>query len=218
MPLLPVPQPFSLELTTARFRAFGLDRATVWADGALYRAVGGRELRIGPADGGVEIDPLDAETEPVVRQLLGFEFDLVAFSAWASGEERLAPLEHFAPPLVLAHVVAAEHDGAGLAVFVTVASNAPFEGARGPVPNLDRILLCAELLALEYLAHVGPHHGPQFGREKRLDVILAEHFVPRPPVNALRFRVPFEDAVIRADDDNDTADRAHEVLQARVGR
>ena len=92
MPLLPAPQPFSLELTAARFRAFGLDRATVWEDGALYRAVGGRELRIAPADGGVEVDPLDAETEPVVRRVLGLDFDLVAFSAWAAGVEELAPL------------------------------------------------------------------------------------------------------------------------------
>lgn len=92
MALLPVPQPFSLELTTARFRAFGLDRATVWEDGALYRVVGGRELRIGPADGGVEVEPLDGETEPVVRILLGFDFDLVAFSAWAAGDELLASL------------------------------------------------------------------------------------------------------------------------------
>jgi len=90
--LLPVPQPFSLELTTARFRAFGVDRATVWEDGALYRAVGGRELRVAPADGGVEVDPLDAETEPVVGKLLGFDFDLVGFSAWAAGDELLAPL------------------------------------------------------------------------------------------------------------------------------
>ena len=30
--------------------------------------------------------------EPVVRKLLGFDFDLVAFSAWAAGEEVLAPL------------------------------------------------------------------------------------------------------------------------------
>jgi 3-methyladenine DNA glycosylase/8-oxoguanine DNA glycosylase len=89
---LAAPEPFSLELTTARFRAFGLDRATVWEDGALYRVVGGRELRIAAANGGVEVEPLDAETEPVVRTLLGFDFDLVAFTAWATGEERLAPL------------------------------------------------------------------------------------------------------------------------------
>ncbi len=57
----------------------------------LYRAVGGREVRIAAANGGVDVDPLDAETEAVVRKLLGFEFDLAAFSSWAA-EERLAPL------------------------------------------------------------------------------------------------------------------------------
>ena len=92
MTLLPVPQPFDFELSTARFRAFGLDRATVLADGALYRAVGGREVRIAAAEGGVDVDPLDAETEAVARKVLGFEFDLVGFSAWAAGEARLAPL------------------------------------------------------------------------------------------------------------------------------
>jgi DNA-3-methyladenine glycosylase II len=49
-------------------------------------------VRIGPADGGVEVEPLDAETEPVVRKLLGFDFDLVAFAAWAADEEPLAPV------------------------------------------------------------------------------------------------------------------------------
>jgi 3-methyladenine DNA glycosylase/8-oxoguanine DNA glycosylase len=89
---LAAPEPFSLELTTARFRAFGLDRATVWDDDALYRVIGGREVRIAAADGGVDVEPLDAETEPVVRRLLGFEFDLVGFSAWAAADELLAPL------------------------------------------------------------------------------------------------------------------------------
>jgi 3-methyladenine DNA glycosylase/8-oxoguanine DNA glycosylase len=89
---LAAPEPFSFELTTARFRAFGLDRATVWEDGSLYRAVGGREVRIAASDGGVDVEPLDAETERVVRKLLGFDFDLVEFSAWASGHRELAPL------------------------------------------------------------------------------------------------------------------------------
>ena len=92
MALVETPEPFDFELSTARFRAFGLDRAHAWEDGALYRAVGGREVRVAAADGGVEVEPLDAETEPLVRKLLGFDFDLVAFSAWASGDELLAPL------------------------------------------------------------------------------------------------------------------------------
>jgi 3-methyladenine DNA glycosylase/8-oxoguanine DNA glycosylase len=90
--LVEIPEPFDFELSTARFRAFGLDRATVWEDGALYRLVGGREVRIAAADGGVDVEPLDSEAAAVARQVLGFDFDLVAFSAWAGGEERLAPL------------------------------------------------------------------------------------------------------------------------------
>jgi DNA-3-methyladenine glycosylase II len=86
------PEPFDFELSTARFRAFGLDIATVWEDGALYRAVGGREVRIVAAEGGVDVEPFDAEIEPVVRKVLGSDFDLVAFSAWAAGDETLAPL------------------------------------------------------------------------------------------------------------------------------
>jgi 3-methyladenine DNA glycosylase/8-oxoguanine DNA glycosylase len=64
----------------------------VWEDGALYRAVGGREVRIAAAEGGADVEPLDPEVEAVIRKVLGFEFDLVAFSAWAAGEEELAPL------------------------------------------------------------------------------------------------------------------------------
>jgi DNA-3-methyladenine glycosylase II len=49
-------------------------------------------VRITAAEGGVEVDPFNRETEAVVRKLLGFDFDLVAFSAWAAAEEELAPL------------------------------------------------------------------------------------------------------------------------------
>lgn len=52
----------------------------------------GRELRIAAAPGGVDVEPLDAETEPVVRRLLGLEFDLGAFYAWASADSLLTPL------------------------------------------------------------------------------------------------------------------------------
>ena len=103
MASLAVPGPFDLALTTERFRAFGIDQATVWHEGGLYRAVGGRELRIEPAPGGVDVEPLDPETEPVVRTVLGLAFDLEAFYAWAAGDEVLGPatrrLRGFRPSL-----------------------------------------------------------------------------------------------------------------------
>ena len=92
MAFLAVRGPFDLALTTARYRAFGPDLATLMIDGALWRAVGGREVRIAAAPGGVDVEPLDAETEPVVRALRGLAFELEPFYAWAAGEPELAPL------------------------------------------------------------------------------------------------------------------------------
>jgi 3-methyladenine DNA glycosylase/8-oxoguanine DNA glycosylase len=103
MTLVAVPAPFDFALTTERFRAFGIDRANVWHEGGLHRVVGGREVRIEAAPGGVDAEPLDAETEPVVRALLGLVFDLEGFRAWAAGDEVLAGvaprLAGFRPPL-----------------------------------------------------------------------------------------------------------------------
>ena len=92
MAFLAVPDPFDFALTTERYRAFGVDRANLWHEGGLHRVVGGREVRIEAAPGGVDVDPLDAETEPVARALLGLAFDLDAFSTWAAGDEVLAGL------------------------------------------------------------------------------------------------------------------------------
>ena len=89
---LRIAAPFELALTTARFRAFGIDRANVWHEGGLHRVVDGRELRIEAAAGGVDVEPLDAETEPVVRELLGLEFELEPFYAWAAGMPELVEL------------------------------------------------------------------------------------------------------------------------------
>jgi len=95
--------PFDFALTTERFRAFGIDRANVWHEGGLHRVVDGRELRIEAAPGGVDVEPLDAETEPVARALVGLAFDLEGFRAWAAGDEVLAVvaphLAGFRPPL-----------------------------------------------------------------------------------------------------------------------
>ncbi len=79
MAFVAVPQPFDFELTTERFRAFGPDLANLWYEGGLHRVVGGREVRIEPAAGGVDVDPLDDEIERVVLKLLGAEFDLESF-------------------------------------------------------------------------------------------------------------------------------------------
>ena len=69
----------------------------------MHRVVGARELRIEPAPGGAAVDPLDPETEPVARALLGADFDLGPFYEWAQDDEVLrvlvTRLAGFRPPL-----------------------------------------------------------------------------------------------------------------------
>jgi DNA-3-methyladenine glycosylase II len=86
------PEPYAFELSTARYRAFGTDLANLWHEGGLHRVVDGQEVRITGAPGGVDVEPLDAEIEPVVRRLLGAEFDLDEFYGFADGEPVLADL------------------------------------------------------------------------------------------------------------------------------
>ena len=103
MAFLAVPGPFDFALTTERFRAFGVDRVNLWHEGGLHRVVDGREVRIEAAEGGVDVEPLDADTEPVVRRLLGLPFDLDGFYTWAAEDDVLAGivprLAGFRPPL-----------------------------------------------------------------------------------------------------------------------
>lgn len=84
MALLAVPGPFDFALSTERFRVFGVDRALVWHEGGLHRVVDGREVRIEPARGGVDVTP-----PADVSHLLGLPFDLDAFYEWAHGDEVL---------------------------------------------------------------------------------------------------------------------------------
>jgi 3-methyladenine DNA glycosylase/8-oxoguanine DNA glycosylase len=91
-------------VSTERFRAFGPDLANLWREGGLHRVVGGREVRIEAAPGGVHVEPLDTRVEPEVLTLLGGPFDLAAFSAWARSADKIirrlaARLAGFRPPL-----------------------------------------------------------------------------------------------------------------------
>jgi DNA-3-methyladenine glycosylase II len=81
--LLPIPEPYDFAFSTERFRRFGPDVANLWHEGGLHRVVGGREVRIEAAAGGVDVEPLDDEIAAAVGKLLGLEFDLDAFERFA---------------------------------------------------------------------------------------------------------------------------------------
>lgn len=92
MTLLPLPEPYDFELSTERFRAFGPDIANLWYEGGVHRVVGRREIRIEASRGGVDVEPLDDETDPVARAVVGAGFELDPFYAWAKGDEVLREL------------------------------------------------------------------------------------------------------------------------------
>jgi DNA-3-methyladenine glycosylase II len=95
--LLPIPAPYDFELSTARFRDFGTDGATVLHEGGLHRVVAGREVRVTAADGGVEIAPSSEESAREIGRLLGVPFDLAAFKAWAADDPVLGPIVEALP-------------------------------------------------------------------------------------------------------------------------
>jgi DNA-3-methyladenine glycosylase II len=90
--VLTLPEPYDFELSTERFRAFGPDLANLWYEGGVHRVVGGREIRIEAAPGGVDVEPLDEETEPAARAVVGAEFELEPFYEWAEGVDVLREL------------------------------------------------------------------------------------------------------------------------------
>jgi DNA-3-methyladenine glycosylase II len=103
MSLLRFPEPYDFEVSTGRFRAFGTDLANRIEGEVLIRAVRGREVRIQARPGGVDVEPLDEDTRPIVAHLLGRPFELAPFYAWAARDRILAPvverLRGFRPPL-----------------------------------------------------------------------------------------------------------------------
>ena len=101
--LLHVPEPYDFALSTERYRAFGTDLANLWHEGAFYRVVRGREVRISSAPGGVDVVPLNVAIGADVRTLLGTMFDLSAFERFAEEDPVLArlvvALRGFRPPI-----------------------------------------------------------------------------------------------------------------------
>jgi 3-methyladenine DNA glycosylase/8-oxoguanine DNA glycosylase len=98
-----LPEPFDFELSTERYRAFGVDLANLWHEGGLHRVFDGRELRIEPGEGGARFEPGEPTLTEPVRRYLGAPFDLDAFTAFAATEPVLARLVEglrgFRPPL-----------------------------------------------------------------------------------------------------------------------
>ena len=98
-----LPEPFDFWLTTERFRAWGTDLANLWHEGGVHRVFDGVEVRIEPADSGVEIEPAAAEIGLQVARYLGAPFDLESFAAFAASDSVLArlveELSGFRPPL-----------------------------------------------------------------------------------------------------------------------
>lgn len=98
-----LPEPFDFCLTTERFRAWGADLANLWHEGGVHRVFDGVEVRIEPADGGVEVTPRSDMAPDRVRRYLGAPFDLEGFAAFAASDPVLArlveELRGFRPPL-----------------------------------------------------------------------------------------------------------------------
>ena len=103
MTFLALPEPYDFDVSTERFRAFGVDLANLWHEGGLYRVIAGKDVRIEPAPGGVEVTPYDEAIHAEVELLLGVPFDLRSFYAWVAADPVLGPialrLQGFRPPL-----------------------------------------------------------------------------------------------------------------------
>jgi 3-methyladenine DNA glycosylase/8-oxoguanine DNA glycosylase len=90
--LLRLPEPYDFELSLGRYRRYGTDLSHRLVDGTLFRAVGGREVRIVARPGGVDVEPHDGATLAEVGRMLGLPFDLDAFSDWAAQDPVLGQI------------------------------------------------------------------------------------------------------------------------------
>ena len=158
--LLEIPEPYDFSLSTARFRDFGSDRATVWHDGGLHRVVAGQEVRVTAATGGVSIEPGSPEAAAEVGHLLGLPFDLDAFRGWAVRDDELGRIAK------------------ALAGFRPTLSPDPFEALVIAITTQQISLQAAAAIRANFVERFGIRHGQAwaFPTRERMREARPSHF------------------------------------------
>ncbi len=159
---LAIPRHYDFELSTVRFRDFGSDGATVWHDGGLHRVVGGREVRVTAADGGVAIEPWSAEVAAEIGRLLGLPFDLEAFRAWAAADTVLSEIVEM------------------LAGFRPTLNPQPFEALVVAITTQQISLRAAAAIRGNLVRRYGVQHSVawEFPTRERIRELRPRHFTP----------------------------------------
>ena len=160
--VLGIPQPYDFALSTTRFRDFGTDGATVLHEGGLHRVVEGREVRVTPAPGGVEIEPWSEAAAAEIGHLLGLPFDLGPFHEWARADT------------VLAGVLDA------LPGFRPTLNPRPFEALVVAITTQQISLQAAAAIRGNFVARYGVEHEQawEFPTRERVRTLRPRHFLP----------------------------------------
>jgi len=160
--VLRIPQPYDFALSTARFRDFGTDGATVLHEGGLHRVVAGREVRVTANRGGVQIEPWSNDAVPEVARLLGVPFDLAPFHAWAAEDA------------VLGSIVEA------LGGFRPTLNPQPFEALVVAITTQQISLRAAAAIRGNLVRAYGVKHDVawEFPTRERIKELRPRHFTP----------------------------------------
>ena len=158
--LLSIPEPYDFELSTARFRLFGSDRATVWHEGGVHRVVAGQEVRVTAAPGGVSIEPGSPEAATEIGHILGLPFDLDVFRSWAARD------------VVLGRIVAA------VPGFRPTLSPNPFEALVIAITTQQISLHAAASIRANFVERFGVRHDHAwaFPTRERMREARPRHF------------------------------------------
>ena len=160
--LLRIPGPYDFELSTARFRDFGTDGATVLHEGGLHRVAGSQEVRVSAAPGGAEVMPGSDEAAKEIGRLLGLPFDLAPFRAWAAEDTVLGPIV------------------AALGGFRPTLNPRPFEALVVAITTQQISLRAAAAIRGNLVRTYGVQHDVawEFPSRERVKELRPRHFTP----------------------------------------